>query len=139
VRLEPSRSSLSGRPEFLQAPKVQTSAPVVRKRKCSSCGLADVAQDLSGELSHSVTVELRYIDGVQNEQAARAKITPYLAGRGWKYKFHLGRFAMERDICRACLIAHTEMEKEFAQKRSRELKSGTQADAYYMALCGDGQ
>jgi hypothetical protein len=102
------------------------------------CGVGNVAHLLHGEMENSLESELKYLTA-QNKEQAQAMITPYLASRGWKYRYHLGRHAMERDICKPCLEGCREMEREFAQKRSRELKSGSQADAYYMAICGDGQ
>jgi hypothetical protein len=131
VRLEPARTSLSGRPEFLQPPaKVQAAPKPLGPRKCISCGVTDVAQTIHDETVHSVTIELRYLK-------AENELTPYLKAKGWRYRFHQGRHSMERDICRACLIAHGEMEKEFQQKRSRELKKSGNHDTYYTALCGE--
>lgn len=130
------RTSLSGRPEFLR-PAVQVQKPVaLATRKCAMCGIPDVVQMWDDSPEHSVTVELRYLTAA-NEEVAKQKITPYLVSRGWRYKYHLGRFAMERDICRACLIAHKELEDEFKRKRTNEMKSSMQSDSYYLALCGD--
>jgi hypothetical protein len=130
------RASLSGKPEFLRpAPVVQTSAPVLR-RKCCMCGKPDVVQTIEGEPDHSVAVELKFVTAA-NEDVAKAMVTPRMAARGWRYKLHLGRHALERDICRVCLLAHREIQHEFAAKRSSELKSSTQSESYYLALCGD--
>jgi hypothetical protein len=100
------------------------------------CGTPDVVQLIDDAPDHSVAVELKFLVAA-NEQVARQQITPYKAARGWRYKFHLGRFAMERDICRGCLIAHQEIEREFSRKRTQELKSSMQSDSYYLSLCGD--
>lgn len=138
MKLEPGRTSLSGRPEFLRAAlPVQTSAPaVLAPRKCCACGTADVVQLIEGEPDHSVAIELRFI-AAQNEEQAKKQITPYLKTRGWRYRFHLARHAMERDICRPCLIAHEEIEREFKRKRSSEINSSGNAESYYAVLCGD--
>lgn len=131
------RSSLSGRPEFLQ-PAVAVKAPAVPvgPRICCACKQADIVQIVDDAPHHSVTLELRWI-GALNEAQARQKISGYLAQRGWRYKFHLGKHAMERDICRECLMRHREIEREFKRKKSNELKSSSNSESYYMALCGD--
>lgn len=138
MKLEPGRTSLSGRPEFLQPPPP---APIAIKplgpRHCSSCNCIDVTQIVQGEygtdgaqkIEHKVTIELRYLK-------AREDCTGYLQSKGWRYRFHQGRHAMERFICRSCLAEHGFMEKEFRQKKARELRHGSQPDAYYMAICG---
>ena len=135
-KLSPGRTSLSGRPEFLRPAPVQTSPVVAAPRQCCMCGLLDVAHLVEGEPHHTVTVELKFLTA-QNEAQAREHVSGYLKTRGWRYRYHLGRHAMERDICRACLMAHQEIGKEFARKRSNELKSHMQSDSYYRALCGD--
>jgi len=96
------------------------------------CSKADVVQAVGDEVQHLVEIELRYTK-------ERSPISTYMASKGWKYKYHLGRHALERDICIYCLAAHDEMDKEFRQKKARDLKSGKHSDGYYMALCGDGQ
>lgn len=136
MKLSPGRTSLSGRPEFLRPAVVQTSAPAPVQRKCCLCGLLNVAHLIDGEPQHTVTIELRFLTA-QNEAQAKEKVTPYLASRGWRYRYHLGRHAMERDICRACLIAHQEIGREFQRKKSNELKANNNSDSYYLALCGD--
>lgn len=130
------RTSLAGRPEFLR-PASQVEKPIALvPRKCAMCGVLDVVQTWNDEPMHSVSIELRYI-AAANEEVAKQKITHYLTSRGWRFRFHLGRFAMERDICRACLVAHKELEAEFKRKRTNELKSSLKSDSYYLALCGD--
>lgn len=136
MKLEPGRTSLSGRPEFLKPAPVQMSAPVPIERKCCACGLKDVVHLIEDQPEHSVTIELHFLKA-ENEQQARKLVTPYLASRGWRYKFHLGRHAMERDICRPCMLAHNELEQEFKRKRTNELKSNLNSDSYFLALCGD--
>ena len=135
MKLEPGRTSLSGRPEFLRPAVVQTPAIAPRARKCSMCGVSDIASEMEGEPHHSVTIDLRWIPA-KNEAEAKQQVLGR-ASRGWRYKFHLGRYAMERDICRPCLIRHQEMEQEFKRKRSNESKSSMQSDSYYLAVCGE--
>jgi len=105
-------------------------------RACCACGKPDAVRVMDGKADHSVTVELKFITA-QNPEQAKRQITPYLAARGWRYRFHLGRHAMERDICRECLNAHSEMSKEFSRKRTNELKSSMNSESYYLAICGD--
>ena len=136
MKLSPERTSLSGRPDFLKPDPVQMSAPAPKQRICCMCAVPDMAQMVEGEPHHSVTVELRFIQA-ENEAQAQQKVTGYLKARGWKYRLHLGRHAMERDICRGCLIRHAELEKEFSRKKSNELKASHYSESYYLALCGD--
>jgi hypothetical protein len=136
VKLAPERTSLSGRPEFLRAAPVQTSAPAPVVPTCAMCRLVDTPHMIGSEPHHTVTVELKFIDA-PNDAAAKLKITPYLKARGWKYRMHLGRHSMERYICRECLERHAILEGEFQRKRSQELKSSMNSDSYYLALCGD--
>lgn len=69
-------------------------------------------------------MELRYL---QDQQPVM---------RGWRHKIHQGRNAMERWICRPCLLSRTEMGEEFRRKRERELGK-TNHDPYYLAVCGE--
>lgn len=135
MKLEPSRASLSGRPEFLRPPApVQTSAIPLGPRFCASCGVEDVvhlAHEEGGtRVEHSVTIELRYLK-------KRDDYTPRLQAQGWKPRIHQGREAMERFMCRPCIAGHEEMDKEFRQKRATELRSNQQRDTYYTAVCGE--
>ena len=106
-------------------------------RVCSVCGCRDVTNIVEGEadnfgekrIEHLVTIELRYLRSQQ-------EFTPNRAARGWRHRIHQGRNAMERFVCRPCLIATQEMSKEFRQKRSRELGIKNH-DPYYMAVCGE--
>jgi hypothetical protein len=100
------------------------------------CRLPNTTHLVDGEPENTITVELKFLDA-PNEAVAKQRITPYLKARGWKYRMHLGRHAMERDICRDCLERHAILEGEFQRKRSNELKASVYSDSYYSALCGD--
>lgn len=136
MRLEPGRDNLSGAsfPPVAQPIK----AIVLPPRKCVTCGCDDVVHrvenqfEANGEvrLEHLVTIELRYLKRPE-------ELTPYLKSRGWTAFKHQGRDAMQRFICRPCMQAHREMENEFRQKKSKELRSSSNHDTYYRALCGD--
>jgi hypothetical protein len=105
------------------------------------CGVLDNPHAVEGEydnrgdkkIEHSVTIELRYL-------TAMSQLTGYLKSKGWKPAHgsgvHQGRSAIERQICRACLLSRQEMEREFKRKRDREVGLKNH-DPYYMALCGD--
>jgi hypothetical protein len=135
MKLEPGRTSLSGRPDFLkpQAP-LQTVLPELEPRKCVSCSCDDVVHQVHAEgdvkYEHKVTLEMRYL-------AKAEDLTPYLASKGWKARILQGRPAMQRFICRPCLIGHELMQKEFNRKRAKELRSSLNHDTYYTAVCGE--
>jgi hypothetical protein len=106
-------------------------------RICSVCGCQDKLAIIEGDLDargqkrieHFVTIELRYLKD-------QAECTPAKKAKGWRARIHQGRHAMERFICRVCLIATREMSEEFGRKRSKEL--GVQNhDPYYLAVCGE--
>lgn len=78
---------------------------------------------------HNVGYELRWLK-------APADCTPNLKARGWRYLVTQARHAMERDICKPCLLATQEMSREFRRKRSKEIGEGT-SDPYYLAVCGE--
>lgn len=101
-------------------------APIT-PRICSVCGCPDCVLNAEGE--HRVTIELRYLK-------SRGEFTPYLEARGWRYRKHQARDAMERFICRRCLIATREMSHEFKRKREKEL-GAKNFDPYYLAVCGE--
>jgi hypothetical protein len=132
MKLEQERESLSGR-QIVAEPI----APV-GPRTCVSCGVEDVAREVEGQygvtgqklFEHLVTIELRYLKKPED-------CTSYLKARGWSFRVHQGRPAMQRFICRPCMNAHAIMEKEFKLKRSRELGSNSNHDTYYTALCGE--
>lgn len=136
MKLEPGRASLSGRPDFLRPAPVEKAPVVPKQRKCCMCQIPDVMHLVDNEPHHTVTIELRWIEA-QNEAQAQQKITDYLKARGWHYRFHLGKHAMERDICRSCLVRHQEIEQEFRRKKKEELNSSSNSESYYLALCGD--
>lgn len=140
-KLEPERNSLSGysvkRETSLSATALissvkQASAEV---RRCSVCGCADQTVE-SGEvdplgrkkLDHLVTIELRYL-------RRKEDLTLYLKNKGWRYKLHQARDAMERFICRPCLREVTEMERDWARKRDGERRQNF--DNFYGVLCGE--
>lgn len=140
-KLEPDRSSLSGysvkreTSSSATAP-ISSGKPVsVEVRHCSVCGCADQTVE-SGEvdplgrkkLDHLVTIELRYLKRKED-------LTPYLRNKGWRYKLHQARDAMERFICRACLREVTAMERDWARKRDGERRQNV--DNFYGVLCGE--
>lgn len=96
-------------------------------RVCAVCKCEDGL--LNAEGGHKVRIELRYLK-------SRADLTPAVEQRGWRYKTHQGRHAMERFICMPCLLATTEMRREFQRKRDKELGSKNH-DSYYLAICGE--
>jgi hypothetical protein len=106
-------------------------------RVCSVCALPDRVSAVEGatdqfgdkRIEHSVTIELRYL-------RSRQECTPSHEAHGWRYKLHQARHAMERFICRRCLIATQEMAKEFRVKRQKELGMKNH-DPYYLAVCGE--
>lgn len=121
-------------------PQLQPTAANSRPRRCTKCGLEDLVTAVQGEydiagaprLEHRVTIELRYL-------AKKEQCTPYLQLSGWRPKIIQGRPAMERFICRPCLNGGREMEREWAQKRAKELKSGGKNhDDFYLAICEQG-
>jgi hypothetical protein len=105
-------------------------------RSCSACQKPDVLLMIEDEPFHTVTIELRFLEA-PNKAVAEQKITRYLAAKGWRYKWHLGRHAMERDICRECLLRYLEVEQEFRRKKTNELKGSMNSESFYLALCGD--
>ena len=113
-------------------------SPIVKlaPRKCCMCGVTDIVHLIEGEPDHSVAIELKFLKAA-NEHVAKQQVNGYMAARGWRYKCHLGRHAMERDICRPCLMAHDELASEFSRKKSNELRASAHSDSYYLALCGD--
>lgn len=136
MKLEPGRETLSGLP--FQPPPIAPPPVKVGPRTCSACGVADVTQRIEGyfdergetRIEHLVTIELRYLKKPE-------ELTAYLKSKGWRGKKHQGRDAMERFVCRPCLIAQREMSQEFSRKRSKELRSSSNTDSYYRTLCGD--
>lgn len=135
MRLEPGRTSLSGRPDFLRPPEpVQTSAIALAPRFCASCGCEDLIQTVHEEggsrIEHKVTIELKYLKKPE-------ECTFYMQSKGWKPRILQGRPAMERFICRPCITGHELMQKEFSQKRAKELRSSANHDTFYSAMCGE--
>lgn len=78
---------------------------------------------------HHVTIELRYL-------RSRQECTRNMEAKGWRHRIHQGRDAMERFVCRVCLMATREMSREFQRKRTKELGMKNH-DPYYLALCGE--
>ncbi len=120
-----------------KAPLASSVAVKIAPRVCSVCGCQDVATVVEGEtdslgrkrIDHLVTIELRYLKSA-------AECTPHRQLKGWRPKTHQGRHAMERFICRPCLVATQEMSREFRRKRDRELGAKNH-DPYYLAVCGE--
>ena len=83
---------------------------------------------------HSVTVELRYLRAL-SEADAKRQITDYLVSRGWRYRLHQARHAMERFICRQCLRQVTEMQRDWDRKSQEERR--TNVESYYELICND--
>lgn len=106
-------------------------------RVCSVCGCPDHISIVEGEadsrgnkkIEHFVTIELRYL-------RSRQECSPRFEAKGWRHKVHQGRNAMERFVCRPCLIATQEMSKEFGRKRAKELGMKNH-DPYYLAIAGE--
>jgi hypothetical protein len=102
-------------------------------RRCSVCGCGDQTLE-SGEsdplgrkkVDHLVTIELRYL-------RRKEDLTLYLKNKGWRYKLHQARDAMERFICRPCLREVTVMERDWARKREGEREQNT--ENFYQLLC----
>lgn len=101
-------------------------------RVCSVCSVGDKESPIDGEfdangnqrVEHLVTIELEYIKD-------RTKVR-----RGWRYKFHQGRHAMERFICRPCLRGADIMRRDWMRKCAQD--SGTRKanhDGFYGDLC----
>lgn len=138
AKLEPHRSSLSSLPVTAQEPSPRTVAAPPPPRKCCACGAADVVQRLqhsrepNDELTeeHSVTIDIRFLKSA-------AEFTLRHKAKGWRLKKFQARDAMERFICRTCLIGLREMEREHRRKVDQELKSQQAGDSYYLAVCGE--
>lgn len=107
-------------------------------RKCSECGADDIVQRLQHSREpndeqteeHSVTIDIRFLKSA-------AEFTHRHRAKGWTLKKFQGRDAMQRFICRACLIGQREMQREMKRKRDQELRSAVQGDSYYLAVCGE--
>lgn len=130
MRLEPLRETLTGKPQV--APEAVQLAPLARI--CSICSATDEATQRDGNvdfagrplIEHSVTTELRYIK-------KREDVTRYFTSRGWRYRFHLGRHAMERMLCRSCLNEVSFLQRDFDRKKAAD--SARPVDSYYNDLC----
>jgi hypothetical protein len=83
---------------------------------------------------HSVTIELRFLRA-HSETEARRQISQYLVNRGWRYRMHQARHAMERFICRPCLRQVTEMQRDWERKAQNEKRDNV--EDYYQLICGD--
>lgn len=139
TQLAPERPRLSGP----AVPNVTRRAPAIEKpRSCPNCGVADQVEAIEGEydhlgrlkLEHLVTIELRYLVGVQSEAEAQRKIAVTERRRGWKYKFFQGRHAMERFICRPCLRESDLMRRDWERKAG---KRNSSLEEFYGVLCGN--
>lgn len=137
MKLEPNRPSLSlpqREPRIAEPNSVAAPPP----RVCSCCGAADVVHRIEGSYEpngvateeHSVTIDIRFLK-------TAAEFTARLKSKGWRHKKFQGRDAMERFICRVCLIGQREMQREHKRKIDQELKSQLVGDSYYLAVCGE--
>lgn len=94
-------------------------ANAVIERRCSQCQCRDKKIYAAGAIDeakpeHLVTIELRFVDGKEiSSKQARA---------GWTYRLYRGRHAMQRYICRGCLIEAEFMDHEWANARRRHLR-----------------
>lgn len=142
--LAPGRKTLSGAPisPLGKAVPQPAAATPPESRKCANCGIADCASPIEGEfdergnqkIEHLVTVELRYLK-VNTEAEAKKRITAYLKGKGWRYRLHQGKHAMERFVCRPCLRALAVMERDWARKADQD--NSKNKESYYGLLCND--
>lgn len=132
------RTSLSGTPP---APRAVQPAKV-ELRRCANCGVADQVEAIEGEydslgrpkVEHLVTVQLRYLKGVQSESEVRRKITRSQGEHGWTYKFFQGKHAIERFVCRTCLRELDLMERDWARKGEKQEST---LGEFYGVLCGE--
>lgn len=142
MKLEPNRTSLSSAPvvptkryawEGLSVSQTLTANP-----PCVSCGAADVVHIVEGSYEpnaeqtreHLVTPDIQYLKSL-------AECTVRNRAQGWKPLTFQGRPAMQRFICRPCLIGKQQMHHEHKRKVSEELKGSMQGDSYYLAVCGE--
>lgn len=140
-KLEPGRSQLHPTTPLREltdsgvvAGAKRTTAPA--PRRCALCGAEDVVHNLEGHydatgeavVEHSVTIQVKFLK-------SRDQFRGWELQRGWKYKVFQGRPAMERNICRPCLIGSQLMNKEFERKKDQELRSKNSSDSYYATLC----
>jgi len=123
-----------------RAAKLQPPAAPSGPRRCVKCGIEDLVTAVSGEydlagqpiLSHRVTVDFRWL-------CSKEECTPYKQQQGWRPQVIQGRPAMERFICRPCLNAGREMEREWAEKRAKELgRGGKNHENFYRSICEEG-
>ena len=132
VRLEPFKQTLTGKPDVAPAPV--PIAPL--ERICSICGCTDEVTVREGQtdfagrqlIEHSVAPDIRYIK-------KREDVTPYFQRRGWRYRFHLGRHAMERMLCRRCMNEVSFLQRDFDRKKAAD--SAKPVDSYYRDICED--
>ena len=113
--------------------KAPAAAVAPATRKCSLCGCEDVVTNTGQtdevgreKIHHLVTIELKYIRRPED-------LTAYLRSRGWKYRQHQGRHAMERFVCRPCLINRGTMERDWTKKCAGDQAS--KKETHYQALC----
>lgn len=111
--------------------------PPAGPRLCSVCGDADHQVLIDGEtdatgkpkVEHHVTIELQYVKD-------KSVLTAYRVARGWRYKFHQGRHAIERFICRPCLRGAAVMQRDWQRKVANDTGSRrANHDSFYGDLC----
>ncbi len=97
-------------------------------RVCSQCGAQD--RDL-GAGEHLVVPEIRYLKSAEDFTPSRRGGT-----RGWSERVFQGRPAMERMICRPCLVEAETRDHVWAgmKKEARALEKETEEN-WYALLC----
>lgn len=131
MRLEPFKHTLTGKSDPGSAGVVQV-LPLARI--CSICAAKDEVTVHDGQtdfggrqiVEHSVAPDLRYIK-------RREDVTGYFIQRGWRYKLHLGRHAMERMLCRPCMNETSILQRDFDRKKAAD--SARPVDSYYNDIC----
>lgn len=132
MRLEPFKQTLTGKVDVAPMPVPQE--PLARI--CSVCGCGDEVTVRDGQtdfagrqlVEHKVGPELRYVK-------RREDVTSYFTRRGWRYRFHLGRHAMERMLCRPCMNEVSVLQRDFDRKKAAD--SARPIDSYYNDICED--
>lgn len=132
MKLAPFKETLTGK--SVGSAGVVPTPPI--PRICAICGVQDEVTvsasqtDFAGRqfIEHSVTTDLRYIK-------RREDVTRYFERKGWRYKFHLGRHAMERMLCRGCLNEVSFLQRDFDRKKAAD--SARPSDTYYGDICED--
>lgn len=138
TKLEPNRTNLSSLPAMREPQRQPALTAPSPQRICSSCGADDVVHRVEGSREpndapteeHSVTIDIHFLKSA-------AEFTPRMRAKGWRLKKFQGRDAIERFICRICLIGQREMQREHKRKIDQELRAQQAGDSYYLAVCGE--